>query len=234
MKRAAFFALCFSLAAMFAALGVWQVERLQWKTALIDRVETRLLAPPQAPPPWRDWSRNQAYTKVRVTGVFAHEHETLVQAVTVRGPGWWVMTPLRTQAGLVLINRGFVPAPMRAGGQWSRPEGVVSLVGLLRASEPDGAFLRANAPREERWYSRDILAIAAARRLTEPVAPFFIDADATANAGGYPVGGLTIVKFANSHLIYAIIWFALAALALTGAGLAGPFRKADPDGSRPG
>ncbi len=216
---------------MFAALGVWQVERLHWKSALIEQVEARLLAPPQAPP--QDWSPDQAYTKVRVTGVFAHEHETLVQAVTERGPGWWVMTPLRTDAGVFLINRGFVAASMRASGQWSRPGAAVSVVGLLRESEPGGAFLRANAPQHERWYSRDVSAIAAALRLTEPVAPFFIDADATPNAGGYPVGGLTVVKFANSHLIYAIIWFALAALALTGAGLAGPFRKAVPDGARP-
>jgi surfeit locus 1 family protein len=216
---------------MFAALGVWQVERLHWKAALIEQVEARLLAPPQAPP--QDWSPDQVYTKVRVTGVFAHEHETLVQAVTERGPGWWVMTPLRTDAGVVLINRGFVPAPLRASGEWSRPDGIVSVVGLLRESEPNGAFLRANAPQDERWYSRDVSAIAAARRLTEPVAPFFIDADATPNVGDYPVGGLTIVKFANSHLIYAIIWFALAALALTGAGLAGPFRQAVPDGALP-
>ena len=36
--------------ALLAGLGVWQLERLQWKTALISRVEARLAAPP-APAP---------------------------------------------------------------------------------------------------------------------------------------------------------------------------------------
>jgi len=51
------------------------------------------------------------------------------------------------------------------------------------------------------------------------VAPFFIDADATANPGGYPVGGLTVVDFSNNHLVYALTWFALAVLSAVGAAL---------------
>ena len=221
MKRTAFLALCLILAAMFAALGVWQLERLQWKTALVGRVEARLAAPPQAPPSWQDWSPDQTYTKVRVTGVFRHDRETLVQAVTELGPGWWVMTPLRSDAGLVLVNRGFVSAERRtpSGGLWSRPAGSVSVVGLLRESEPHGAFLRANAPQTGHWYSRDVQAIAAAAALTEPVAPFFIDAEAAPDPGLYPIGGLTVVRFRNSHLIYAITWFALGALSLVAAAL---------------
>jgi len=49
------------------------------------------------------------------------------------------------------------------------------------------------------------------------VAPFFIDADATPNPGGLPVGGLTVISFPNNHLVYALTWFTLA-LMLAGAG----------------
>ena len=73
------------------------------------------------------------------------------------------------------------------------------VTGLVRSTEPGGAFLRSNDPVADRWYSRDVAAIAEAKRLS-PVAPYFIDADATPNPGGYPVGGLTIVAFRNSHL----------------------------------
>jgi surfeit locus 1 family protein len=48
------------------------------------------------------------------------------------------------------------------------------------------------------------------RRGLSGAAPYFIDADATPNPGGWPRGGLTVVRFANSHLVYAITWFALA------------------------
>jgi surfeit locus 1 family protein len=60
----------------------------------------------------------------------------------------------------------------------------------------------------------------ARRRGLGTVAPFFIDADATPNPGGYPVGGLTVVHFRNTHLIYALTWFALAILSLVGLVLA--------------
>ncbi len=221
MKRYAFFGLCFVIAAAFASLGVWQIERLQWKHALIERVEARLTAPPQALPNADAWSPDDEYTRVTVSGVFLHEHEALVQAVTDLGPGWWVMTPLRVQNGIILINRGFVPSDMRAASarQAQQSTGTVSVTGLLRASEPHGGFLRANAPQEGRWYSRDVEAIARAGGLPQPVAPYFIDADATPNPSGYPVGGLTVVQFRKSHLIYAITWFILAALAAAGAAL---------------
>ena len=39
------------------------------------------------------------------------------------------------------------------------------MVGLLRLTEPGGSLLQANDPADERWYSRDVAAIAAARGL---------------------------------------------------------------------
>jgi surfeit locus 1 family protein len=91
----------------------------------------------------------------------------------------------------------------------------VTITGLLRASEPGGGFLRANDPATDRWFSRDTAAIGRARGLSR-VGGFFIDADATPNPGGYPVGGLTVIKFRNAHLVYALTWFGLAVLCLWG------------------
>lgn len=218
MKRAAFLGLCFTLAAMFAALGVWQLERLHWKTDLIARVETRIAASPRAAPSPAEWSPDLAYTKVRARGVFMHERETLVLAVTELGPGFWVLTPLQTEDGFILINRGFVPSERRDASRRTagQTDGEVIVTGLMRASEPRGGFLRTNAPQQGRWYSRDVAAIARAMQLSE-VAPYFIDADATANPGGYPVGGLTVTDFRNSHLVYAITWFALMSFTLAAA-----------------
>ena len=142
-----------------------------------------------------------------------------MKAVTDLGPGYWVLTPLVTDRGFtVLINRGFVPSERqkpadRAAGQ---VEGEASVVGLLRLTEPGGGFLRANDPVGDRWFSRDVAGIARARGLSGPVAPYFIDADARPNPGGWPRGGLTVVRFANSHLIYALTWFGLALMSAAG------------------
>jgi surfeit locus 1 family protein len=159
------------------------------------------------------------YRRVRVTGRYLNDEETLVQALTERGAGYWVMTPLLAKGGFtVLVNRGFVPADRNTAA--SRSAGMVmgdtTVSGLLRLSEPHGGFLHVNQPAAGRWYSRDVPAMAASLQLHN-VAPYFIDADAAANAGGFPVGGLTVVSFRNQHLQYALTWFSLAILSVVGA-----------------
>lgn len=203
------------------SLGSWQVQRLRWKLALIERVEQGLAAAPVAAPDPGDWARiatEDSYRRVVVRGVFDHSREACTQAVTELGPGCWVMTPLRTEAGWwLLINRGFVDSAhrnptTRAIGQVA---GAVQLEGLLRLSEPRGGFLRDNAPAADRWYSRDVAALAAARQLpANEVAPYFIDASASVEGG--PVGGLTVVRFHNHHLVYALTWFGLAGMVVAG------------------
>ncbi|ABF53217.1 SURF1 family protein [Sphingopyxis alaskensis] len=218
-RRAGFAAAALIAAVLLAGLGVWQVERRAWKHELVAAVDARIHAAPVAAPGPDAWPRinakDDAYLRVTATGVFRHDRETLIQAVTERGAGFWVLTPLETPRFTLLVNRGFVPAnrrdaATRAAGNVAGP---VRITGLLRVSEPDGAFLRANDPAAGRWYSRDVAAIAKARGLGR-VAPYFVDADAAPNPGGYPVGGLTVVRFRDNHLVYALTWFALSALSL--------------------
>ena len=205
------------------ALGTWQVQRRVWKLHLIAEVQARVHAPPISAPGPSAWSginaEHDVYRRVRVTGAFDNAKEALVMAVTEKGPGFWVVTPLKTPDGFsVLINRGFVPddrkdAASRLAGQSVGP---VTITGLMRMSEPRGGFLRSNAPADNRWYSRDVQAIAAAKGVSN-AAPYFIDADSTPNPGGLPVGGLTVIAFPNSHLTYALTWYGMALL-LAGAG----------------
>ena len=223
-KRRFLLALCALGTLLFGALGVWQVERLAWKLDLIERVDARVQAPAGPIPSRSAWpeitAQSEEYRHVAVRGTFLHDRETLVDALTERGAGFWVMTPLRTAQGTILINRGFVPRDRakpssRAAGQVA---GHVAVTGLLRMTEPGGRFLRPNDPANNRWYSRDVAAIARARGVSG-AAPFFIDADATPNPGGLPVGGLTVVHFRNAHLVYALTWFGLAVLCLVGLAL---------------
>jgi surfeit locus 1 family protein len=44
------------------------------------------------------------------------------------------------------------------------------------------------------------------------VAPYFIDAEAAPGNAAAPVGGLTVVSFHDNHLVYALTWYALAAM----------------------
>lgn len=209
------------------ALGSWQVQRRAWKLDLIERVEARVHAPPGAAPGPADWAGVSAardeYRHVRLEGRYLRGKDSLVQAVTAIGPGFWLLTPFQTTSGdIVLVNRGYVPGKREAAAA-SASLSDTQITGLLRLSEPGGGFLRKNAPQQDRWYSRDVEAIAAARGL-QRVAPYFVDADrrddgaaAPGAEPAWPVGGLTVIKFPNSHLVYALTWFGLALMVAAAA-----------------
>lgn len=216
----------------FLWLGTWQVQRRAWKLDLIARVEHRVHAPAVPPPPPWAWSQvtaaNSEYRHVQATGAFLNDSETLVQALTDLGAGFWVLTPLRLEDGtVVLVNRGFVPPERRDRAAHGAAEATTAatVTGLLRITEPKGWILRRNDPTKSLWYSRDVQAIAAARGLgSVRVAPYFIDQEAASASGGgagggpdsAPVGGLTVIAFRNTHLTYAITWYGLALLVVIG------------------
>lgn len=219
----------------FCALGVWQVQRRAWKLDLMERVSQRLQAPVQALPPKESWPGLQPadyeYLHVQLQGQWLAGKTVLTQATTVLGQGFWVVTPLQQSDGsVVLVNRGFVPESQRA--QWLQPPvrtaEPVTVQGLLRKTEPGGGYLRHNDPAAQKWYSRDVAAIAAAQQISG-VAPFFVDAglpdanlsadaeSAPAGNGPWPREGMTTVRFANNHLVYAITWFGLAIMVVGAA-----------------
>lgn len=182
-------------------------------------------APVSAPGP-TGWSvdrlKKERYRHVRVTGKFLNQDQTLVHGTSRLGYGYWVMTPMTTLRGfIVFINRGYIP------GSWSdkvrsrllsEPNGMVTVTGYLRLSKIHGGFLRPNRPEQGQWYSRDVIAIAKSLHLpADNVAPYFIDADASAQQGHWPVTGLTVTHFQNNFLSYAIGWYVLALTVLLSA-----------------
>jgi surfeit locus 1 family protein len=242
------------LVLLFASLGTWQVYRLQWKLDLIARVEARVHAAPVAPPPRARWAgitaASDEYRRVQVRGNYLYDLTTPVQALTEQGSGYWLLTPLCSADGqIIIVNRGFIPAglgertryaPQRAGAQACAPQAApVTITGLLRISEPGGAFTRNNDPAANRWFVRDVRAIAAARGLPQ-AAPYFIDAAARQNppdSPDRPAGGLTVVNFPNTHLVYALTWYALALMVAGGwwwtvrSGAHGRAREGERDGT---
>jgi surfeit locus 1 family protein len=209
---------------LLAGLGIWQLQRRIWKLELIRTVAARAHAAPHAIPPDAAVRPSaHEYEHVQVNGTYLPGHDTRVHASTDLGAGYWILSPLRTEHGaLVLINRGFVS--MDAARDAVALDPARQVTGLLRVSEGRGHWPRRNAPSQEQWYARDVAAMAAARGL-DGVAPYFIDADAplvagTAGLGGsdagsvWPVAGLTVLNFRNTHLGYAMTWFALAFMTL--------------------
>lgn len=196
-------------------LGSWQLERLAWKEGLIAERQARLALPP-APLPvsagdWAAWDLR----RVVVVGEFRHDLEQRFGASTHQERlGQHVLTPLVRPLGpAVLVDRGWVPtdradpAARRAG----QIEGPVEIQGVarFRAADRPGWFTPANQPAERLWYGYDLAALE--RALGLELLPIVVEADASPNPGGLPIGGVgEETTLPNHHLQYAFTWYALA------------------------
>lgn len=99
--------------AILLALGTWQVERLQWKEALLASTQERIH---EAPLPLAEMEKiyreegTVEYRPVTVSGTFMHQGERHFLSTYDGKPGFNVYTPLMLEDGrFVLVNRGFVP-----------------------------------------------------------------------------------------------------------------------------
>jgi len=201
--------------AVLLALGTWQLERLRWKEALIAEREAQLAAPPAPLPPraedWRAWD----FRRVTVAGEFAHDREQLFGVAAIDGRvGHQVLTPLlRADGPAVLVDRGWVPADQAhpAARRQGQLAGTVEITGIARyrGDERAGWFTPDNQPGQRLWYSYDVPALQAA--VGRELLPVVVEADATPNPGGLPLGGQTRFVLPNNHLQYAITWYGLAA-----------------------
>jgi surfeit locus 1 family protein len=217
-------ALMLAAFAVLIGLGVWQLKRLHWKEGLIAEIETRTKGEPigldQAIAIARA-GRDPSYYRVKVEGRFDHTKELYLYAVSEGRAGWHVITPFRTEDDeVVLIDRGFVPDELRNPASRAKGEldGMVAVTGIVRVPEAQGTFTPDNEVGANRWFWRDLQAMARSIGAAE-VAPFYLEAEKSDVPGGWPEGGQTRLDLPNNHLQYALTWFLLAACLLVVYGL---------------
>ncbi len=194
--------------AVLLALGTWQVQRLQWKTALVEERHERLAAEPVVLPPsgealdWRAWDFRRV---VIPDGQLLPEQAQRFGFKAEGGrPGHDLLVPLRRpDGGTLLVDLGFVPAA--ADGPASAEAGLEPppVTGVLRYRGDDaspGWMTPDNRPAQRVWYWYDMPALRDATGLE--LLPVVLDASAE------PAG----VDLPNNHLQYAVTWYGLAAV----------------------
>ena len=188
-------------------LGTWQLQRWQWKEALIATIAARAAAAPVALSAVAD-PEGLEFTRVVVDGRFLHERERQVLAQVHKGaPGVGVVTPLRLDDGRVLmIDRGWLPEARRDHA--NRPQGQVKVEGLLRLPPATNWFSPTNRPDENVWYRIDPLAMAGPGA---PALPYYLEASPSVAGGEAPVARHRVLALRNHHLQYALTWYGLAA-----------------------
>jgi surfeit locus 1 family protein len=209
-------------------LGTWQWNRLIWKEALINTINTRIV---EAPLPLNaiigmaDSGTDIEYRPVKLTGKLLNDKEQFVLATLDGQSGWHVYTPVEVEGDQVLfVNRGFVPYDMRDpktrdDGQMNQ---LVNIEGLARAAltQKPGWVVPDNTPEKHEFYWKDLSAMISAAGLEDKnVLPFFVDKTSKLPDGLLPIAGVTRIDLPNNHFQYLITWYGLA-LALAGVLLA--------------
>lgn len=190
--------------ALLIALGVWQLQRLAWKTEVIDAIAARIDAPPGLLPA-QPTPEADRYLRVRVSGDIRPGEVHVYTSAPPRGVGYRVIVPLALPDGrTVLLDRGFVPI-----GEKDSPRhlGLVTVEGSLDWPRETDRFTAAPDLAKNVWFARDVPAMAAALK-TEPV----LVVTAASDDPGAPQPLPVTINIPNDHLGYAITWFGLAAV----------------------
>jgi surfeit locus 1 family protein len=157
------------------------------------------------------------YRNVTASGQYLNNKERHFFATYNGAPGFYVYTPLQLSDGRYLfVNRGFTPyeakePEMRMQGQLTGQQTVTGLARAKLAGKPS-SLVPDNDLAKNIFYWKDLDVMASSDGLMkDKVLPFFVDADATPNPKGLPIGAVTIIDLPNDHLQYAFTWYGLAA-----------------------
>ena len=216
------------------ALGTWQLKRLEWKRALISKVEARIN---DAPAPFSEIlararsGEDMEYTPVFADGVFSDTGAARVFGSYEGAPGFYAFSPMEIEdIAAIYVNRGFVPLNLSDSARETAetpPGERLRITGYFRAGETakgPSAWLGLNKQSADGyWFVRNPEKMAAGAGAGAAVLPYYIDSFAS-GPGQWPKGGVTRLEFSNRHLEYALTWFGMAA-ALLGVWLSFSLQK---------
>ena len=203
---------CVILGAIATLLGLsaWQVQRLQWKAQIIEKLDEEYQKKPQ------DYVYNfNALDKLKheetpirygqIKGTFLHE-DTMFFGPKPHNDkaGYHVVTPFKVDRGIILVNRGWVSEADREKLSNKNPS--IALNGIMRKPEWN-RFTPNNNVVNDIWTKLDIEDIAQKKNI-DPIAPVIFYAETKTDQRIIP----QIVKWypRNKHKQYAIFWFVMA------------------------
>ncbi|HEY3948803.1 SURF1 family protein [Phenylobacterium sp.] len=217
--------------AILIGLGVWQLQRLKWKEALLAGIARAEAAQAVALEPVLDaqaLGHDEEYTRVKVTCPgLARARALELYSLREGQIGSRLISACHVITGhynSILVDRGFVPETVTARPLPDPADTTpVEVTGVLRKGDPGNFMTPPNTA--TRWYLHNARAMGAALHADPPVSPLFLMAETSTNPD---FKGLVPAPFPlnvpNNHLSYAITWFGLAG-ALAGVYGAAVFKR---------
>ena len=202
-------------------LGTWQVQRLQWKTALIADYEARATAKAVMP----DFQAAPIeFQRVALRGTYNHDETIYLTGRTYEGnAGFHVVTLFTLDDGTeLLVNRGWVSEGYREPE--TRPQsmhkGQLTIDGIIRLPQRQGQFVPDNEPANGFWFTMKPDEVARYLKADEAVQNLYVDLVRDPDVKlTLPIAAELKINVSNSHLNYAVTWYGIA-LSLIGVYLA--------------
>jgi surfeit locus 1 family protein len=187
---------------VLCSLGIWQVQRMEWKNAILADITARMEGQPAPVPAVFDPARDK-YSPVTASGRFTGQHMFVLSGMKDVGGGVQVISVLQTDDGRrLLVDRGFLSDQDK-----TRPltTADVQVTGNLHWPDEVTPYTPPPDAKTGLWFARDVPAMAA-KMQTE--AALIV---ARAETGdGIIVRPVDTSSIPNDHWGYAITWFLLA------------------------
>ncbi|MFP5510266.1 MAG: SURF1 family protein [Alphaproteobacteria bacterium] len=188
---------------VLVGLGVWQMQRLDWKEAILADIDARITAAPVALPDQPDPQADR-YLPVTVTGVLQDPAIRVLVSQKQVGAGYRIIRPMQVGERLIMVDLGFLPIQSPTPAVPSDP---VTVQGNLHWPDEVDSYTPAPDLDAEIWFARD-LSLMADHLGTAPVL-------VVARSTSLPDSALAPLPvdtsgIPNDHLGYAVTWFGLA------------------------
>jgi len=188
---------------VLVGLGVWQMQRLDWKEAILADIDARITAAPVALPDQPDPQADR-YLPVTVTGVLQDPAIRVLVSQKQVGAGYRIIRPMQVGERLIMVDLGFLPIQSPTPAVPSDP---VTVQGNLHWPDEVDSYTPAPDLDADIWFARD-LSLMADHLGTAPVL-------VVARSTSLPDSALAPLPvdtsgIPNDHLGYAVTWFGLA------------------------
>lgn len=200
---------------ILVGLGAWQVQRLFWKQDLLARISALQAAPAREAGAVLAAGGGD-FTRVKATcpGLASAPYLQLYGLYNGQA-GTRLISPCPVEGGAyrtVLVDRGFVGDEISARPPVNVADRTpVEVVGVLRTPDAATFVTPPNEVGANRWFSRDVAAMAQALKAPAP-APLILMAETATNPEWKALIPAPLpVEIPNRHLEYAGTWFGLAA-----------------------
>ncbi|XKD81522.1 SURF1 family protein [Algirhabdus cladophorae] len=189
-------------AGILIALGVWQLQRLEWKEGILAEIDSRISAAPVPLPADPDPVADK-YRPVQVAGRYIDQPIHVLGSTKADGAGYRVIQGFETQGRRILVDRGFIHLDDKAAVLQGGP---LEITGNLHwPAETDGYTPDPDLAKNI-WFARDVTKMAKALDTEETLIVVRMTSDTDPLLTHIPLTGTGIP---NNHLQYAITWFLL-------------------------